>query len=238
GPALGVNLVLKFSEKHRPPLIGLGAVLGESGLDRDEAPNPQQRHVLAVDAIERAVLAPRGQGWILPPVEQAQFERGHGLIVALPDGARRAPGRDVDPLPGPPHPYTGAIPARRDDGVRTKPRLPWPVLPRLNAMLRDDVLPCRAPNSHVLFLRHISRRWCRPRHIPRRAGLLRHVAQGLPVGGPLLPGRAGRHRYVGEHEPVGFGQAAVALDPKRGPSLRFSLGVDFSLCTPADFSHR
>src|SRR5690606_12388815 len=103
--------------------------------------------------IERAVLAPWGQGWILPPVEQAQLQRRHGLIVGLPNDAGGNAGRDVNPLPGPPHPYTDAIAPRRDDDIRPQPGIPRPVLPGLNAMLRDDVLPCRAPNSHVLFLR-------------------------------------------------------------------------------------
>src|SRR5690606_38964291 len=146
--------------------------------------------------------------------------------------------RDVDPLPGPPHPYTDAIAPRRDDDIRAQPGIPRPVLPCLDAMLRDDVLPCWAPNSHVLFLHHISRRWCRPRHIPRRAGLLRHVAQGLPVGGPLLACRARRTWSVGKHDPVRVGQPTIALGAKRGPRLGLAFLLDLLFGAPCDLHVR
>src|SRR5690606_13839958 len=121
--------------------------------------------------------------------------------------------------------------------IRPQPGIPRPFLPGLDIMLGDDVLPGRAPNSHVLFLRHNSR-WCRPRHIPRRAGLLRHVAQGLPVGGPLLLGRAGRHRCVGQHDPVGLRKPAISLSAKRGPRLGLAFLLDLFTCAPCGLNVR
>src|SRR5690606_36833600 len=131
-PGLGVNLVLQLAEKHGPPLVRLGAVLAKRRLDGDEAPDPQQGHVLVVDAVERRVLAPRGEAVILAPIEQAQFERLDGLVVGLADDARCDPRRDVHPLAGAVHPYTDAIAPRRDDGIWPQPSIPGPVLPCLD----------------------------------------------------------------------------------------------------------
>src|SRR5690606_24798489 len=81
-------------------------------------------------------------------------------------------------------------------------------------------------------------RWLRPRHIPRRAGLLWHVSECLSVRLPLLAGRPLWARRVGEHEPVGFGQAAVALRAKRSPRLGLAFLLDLFTCAPCDLHVR
>src|SRR5690606_9474717 len=72
----------------------------------------------------------------------------------------------------------------------------------------------------------------RRRHVIRRAGLLRHVPQGLPVRLPLFPCGAHRNRSVREHDPVGLRQAAVALLAKRGPRLGLPFLLDLLLRFP------
>src|SRR5690606_8736835 len=115
--ALGVDLVLQFAEEYGPPLIGLRAVLAKRRVDGNKPSDPQQRHVLAVNLVQRRILAPRSQGRILPPVEQAQLQRRDRLVVGLADYARCDPRRDIHPFASAVHPYTDAISPRRDDSI-------------------------------------------------------------------------------------------------------------------------
>src|SRR5690606_2114766 len=78
----------------------------------------------------------------------------------------------------------------------------------------------------------------RPRHIPRRAGLLRHVPQSLAIRLPLFARGARGHRRVRQHEPVGFGQTAVSLGPERLPRLGLAFLLDLFTCAPCDLHVR
>src|SRR5690606_28016536 len=70
---------------------------------------------------------------------------------------------------------------------------------RMPLVVIDGMSDTTAPPS-LLRLRRF-----RPRHVIRRSRLLRHVAQGLPVGLPLLACRARRTWNVGQHDPVRLG---------------------------------
>src|SRR5690606_22919545 len=61
---------------------------------------------------------------------------------------------------------------------------------------------------------------------------------GLAVPLPLLAGRPRRQRGVGQHEPVGFSQAAVSLRAKRGPCLGLSFCFDLLFGAPCDLHVR
>src|SRR5690606_26885001 len=76
-----------------------------------------------------------------------------------------------------------------------------------------------APPSLLLW-----RLW--PRPIPRRAGLLRHVAQGLPVRLPLLARRPLWARGVRQHDPVCRRKPAISLSAKRCPRLSLAFLLD------------
>src|SRR5690606_8655568 len=79
----------------------------------------------------------------------------------------------------------------------------------------------------------------RPRHIPRRAGLLRHVPKCLAIRLPLFPCGAHRNWSVREHDPVGLRQAADALRANRCPRLGLSFLLDllFGAPCPCDVGH-
>src|SRR5690606_13009718 len=82
-------------------------------------------------------------------------------------------------------------------------------------------------------------RWLRPRHVVWRAGLLRHVAQGLPVGLPLFACRAHRNWSVREYDPVCLRKPAISLHAKRGPRLGLSFFLDllFGAPCPCNVGH-
>src|SRR5690606_12424596 len=88
-----------------------------------------------------------------------------------------------------------------------------------------------APPSLLLW-----RLW--PRHIPRRAGLLRHVAQGLPVRLPLLARRPLWARGVRQHDPVCLRKPAISLSAKRCPRLSLAFLLDLLFGAPRGLNVR
>src|SRR5690606_40723932 len=79
----------------------------------------------------------------------------------------------------------------------------------------------------------------RPRHVVWRAGLLRHVAQGLAIRMPLLARRPLWTRSVRQHDPVRGLQSTVALGSERLPCLGLSFLLDllFGAPCPCNVGH-